>query len=98
MGRPQKLDDRDISRRVSEMEGWTYEDGSLRRQLRFADFVAAFSFMTRVAIHAEKADHHPDWSNVYNRVAIALNTHDAGGVTELDFDLAAKIDQEAARS
>lgn len=78
--------------------GWTLaEDGrAIRRSLRFADFCDAFAFMTRVALAAEKADHHPEWCNVYNRVDIRLTTHDADGLTERDFALAAVIDAAAA--
>ncbi|MEM1366137.1 MAG: 4a-hydroxytetrahydrobiopterin dehydratase [Pseudomonadota bacterium] len=68
------------------------QDGRLARQFKFANFNAAFGFMTRVAMLAEQADHHPEWSNVYNRVDIALTTHSAGGLTQLDFDLASGID------
>ena len=73
---------------------WTLApDGlSISRRFAFADFNAAFGFMTRVALAAEKADHHPEWSNVWNRVEIRLTTHDAGGLTEKDFALAAFID------
>jgi 4a-hydroxytetrahydrobiopterin dehydratase len=79
---------------LKEARRWTLSaDGrSIRRSFRFADFNEAFGFMTRVALAAEKADHHPDWSNVYNRVEIALTTHDAGGLTRRDFDLARAID------
>ena len=73
---------------------WTIEDGKLCRTFKFKDFSEAFAFMTRVAFLAEKQNHHPDWSNVYNSVHIALNTHDAGGaVTEKDHKLAAAIDK-----
>jgi len=68
---------------------------AIRRALRFPDFNAAFGFMTRVALRADKADHHPEWSNVYDRVEIVLTTHDAGGVTARDVDLARFIDQVA---
>lgn len=72
---------------------WTEENNQLVKQFVFADFVAAFGFMTKVAIAAEKMDHHPEWSNVYNRVEIKLRTHDAGNlVTEKDRKLAALID------
>ncbi len=76
---------------------WSLEPGgkAIRRSLKFADFNAAFGFMTRVALAAEKADHHPEWSNVWNRVDIRLTTHDAGGLTQRDFDLAAVIDAAA---
>lgn len=80
--------------RLKALPDWTYDGGAraIRRTLRFADFAEAFGFMTRVALLAEKADHHPEWSNVWNRVEIALTTHDAGGLTERDLDLAAAID------
>lgn len=73
---------------------WTLEpDGlAIARSLKFADFNAAFGFMAQVALAAEKADHHPEWSNVWNRVDIRLTTHEAGGLTEKDFALAAFID------
>jgi 4a-hydroxytetrahydrobiopterin dehydratase len=71
---------------------WRVENGKLRRDLVFPDFVSAFGFMTRVAILAEKADHHPEWFNVYNKVRIELTTHDAGGISERDFALAGQID------
>ncbi|MAI99206.1 MAG: 4a-hydroxytetrahydrobiopterin dehydratase [Nisaea sp.] len=79
---------------VAELPAWQVVAGqpAIRRQFTFADFNAAFGFMTRVAILAEKADHHPEWSNVYNRVEITLTTHDAGGVTAKDTALAAAID------
>ena len=80
--------------RLKELAGWRYdaEARAIRRAFVFADFSAAFAFMVRVALAAEKADHHPDWSNVWNRVEIALTTHDAGGVTDRDITLAATID------
>lgn len=73
---------------------WDYDDGrdAISRSFTFADFKEAFAFMTQVALMAEKADHHPEWSNVYNRVDILLTTHDAGGLSERDIDLAAQID------
>ena len=72
-----------------------YDDGSLTREFQFDNFVAAFGFMSSVALLAEKLDHHPNWSNVYNTVSIALNTHDAGGVTDFDFVLAGQINEAA---
>ena len=77
-----------------ELNGWRYDeaDNLIVRDLKFRDFSAAFGFMTRVALAAEKAGHHPEWNNVYNRVTIALSTHDAGGVTEKDISLARTID------
>jgi 4a-hydroxytetrahydrobiopterin dehydratase len=79
---------------LAGLAGWTYDaarNGIVKR-FAFPDFGAAFAFMTRVALEAEKADHHPEWSNVWNRVDILLSTHDAGGVTGKDIALAAKIE------
>jgi 4a-hydroxytetrahydrobiopterin dehydratase len=81
---------------LRELPGWELRDARLHRALVFADFAEAFAFMTRVALAAERLDHHPDWSNVWNRVAIALWTHDAGGITQRDVTLAKQI--EAALS
>ena len=78
-------------------ERWNETDGALRREFEFEDFSEAFGFMTRVALLVEQANHHPEWSNVYNTVTITLTTHDEGNtVTDLDRDLAAKIDQLVA--
>src|SRR4051812_49117330 len=77
--------------------GWSASDGSITREFTFADFVEAFGFMTSVALVAEKANHHPDWSNSWNKVTIALTNHDAGGVTEIDLHLAERIDDLAGR-
>ncbi|WP_295492191.1 4a-hydroxytetrahydrobiopterin dehydratase [Sphingorhabdus sp. EL138] len=87
---------RDIA--MQQLPQWTYDADAkgIRRTLRFADFAEAFGFMTRVAILAEKADHHPEWFNVYNRVEILLTTHDADGLSQRDIDLASKIDAIAA--
>lgn len=71
--------------------GWKLRDGALHRELRFRDFVTAFSFMTAVALIAERMNHHPDWTNVYATVTIRLSTHDAGRVTEKDVELAEAI-------
>jgi len=83
---------RDIA--MQQLPQWTYDADAkgIRRTLRFADFAEAFGFMARVAILAEKADHHPEWFNVYNRVEILLTTHDADGLSQRDIDLASKID------
>ena len=79
---------------LAELPAWTLrQDGlAIERSCRFADFSEAFGFMTRVALQAEKADHHPEWSNVYNRVAITLTTHDAGGLSSRDVAMAKAID------
>ncbi|HEV7722672.1 MAG TPA: 4a-hydroxytetrahydrobiopterin dehydratase [Iamia sp.] len=76
---------------ITVPEGWEVVDGKLHRQLEFADFSEAFAFMTRVALAAEKADHHPDWSNSWNTVTIDLVSHDAGGLTSRDAALAETI-------
>ena len=87
-----KLTDGDVLARLAGRPHWRLEQGRLVRELRFPSFVQAFAFMTRVAFAAEKRNHHPDWENVYDRVTIRLATHDAGGITERDFELAAAID------
>jgi 4a-hydroxytetrahydrobiopterin dehydratase len=82
---------------LARLSGWTAADGrdALVKGFRFADFNAAWAFMTRVALKAEQLDHHPEWSNVYNRVEVLLATHDADGVTELDVQLADFMDEVA---
>jgi 4a-hydroxytetrahydrobiopterin dehydratase len=76
-----------------KLKDWSFNGTYISRSFKFKDFVNAFSFMTAVAIEAEKMDHHPEWSNVYNNVTINLNTHSANGITRLDFDLAQSIDR-----
>ena len=78
----------------ANLKSWSFDGTFISRNFKFSNFVNAFAFMTSVALQAEKADHHPDWSNVYNTVNIKLNTHDAKGITQLDFDLAAIIDKQ----
>ncbi len=88
------------SQAVADLTEWTVHSGerpAIHRSLKFADFNTAFAFMTRVAMKAETMDHHPEWSNVYNRVTVLLTTHDAGGVTDLDTTMARFID-DAAKS
>lgn len=82
----------EVAGRLEEMPGWTHQDGKLCRVCQFGDFSEAFAFMTRVAMEAERLDHHPEWRNVWNKVEISLVTHDAGGITGLDFALAARIE------
>ena len=91
MPRPTQLTGAELAERLPSLPGWTVANGRLHRVFQFRDFSEAFGFMARVALIAEKMDHHPDWSNVYNRVTIDLMTHDAGGLTSLDCDLAARI-------
>lgn len=83
----------EVERRLATLDGWALREGKLYRACKFADFVEAFGFMSRVALLAEAANHHPEWSNVYNRVEIALTTHDAGGITGRDFALAEGINR-----
>ena len=89
-----KLSDEKTAQLVAEHPDWTLAANgeSIHRPFTFADFSAAFAFMTRVALLAEKADHHPEWANVYNRVDITLTTHDARGLSQRDADMAAAID------
>lgn len=77
---------------ASELPAWSLQNGKLQRELRFADFVEAFAFMTKVALVAEAMGHHPEWSNVWNRLTIALTTHDTGGLSNLDLEMARRID------
>jgi 4a-hydroxytetrahydrobiopterin dehydratase len=90
------LTDAQLSEALRALDGWTVEDGRLFRELQFDDFVRAFGFMCSVALVAQQMDHHPDWTNVYDRVSIHLHTHDRGGITGRDTDLAARIDALAA--
>jgi 4a-hydroxytetrahydrobiopterin dehydratase len=85
---PVRLRDEEIRHRLERLPGWTLQDGKLHREFRFPDFIRAFAFMTAAALRAEALGHHPEWSNVYNRVVVELVTHDAQGVTQLDFELA----------
>lgn len=87
----QTLSQEDIAARLGDLPGWTIADDKLRREFKFKNFVEAFGFMTSAAIEAERMDHHPEWSNVYNKVVVELTTHSAGGITELDFELAEKM-------
>ena len=89
---PTVLDAEALAAALAELDGWTVADDALHKTYTFPDFVAAFGFMARCALRAERADHHPDWSNSYSKVAIELTSHDAGGLTQRDFDLARAID------
>jgi 4a-hydroxytetrahydrobiopterin dehydratase len=92
------LNENEVTAAVGRLTGWSYDPTAkaLARELKFRDFSEAFAFMTRVALMAEKANHHPDWSNSYNKVSIRLSTHDAGGVTENDTKMAEAIGKMAA--
>jgi 4a-hydroxytetrahydrobiopterin dehydratase len=85
----------ELSRALAELPGWSLENGKLHREFRFPNFVRAFSFMSAVALVAEKHDHHPEWFNVYGKVVVDLTTHDAGGITHNDVELARKMNELA---
>ena len=93
-----KLTDEERDEALAALPGWSFdaERNAIARSFRFGDFGEAFAFMTRVALEAEKADHHPDWSNSWNRVEILLTTHSAGGLTAKDVALARRIEEMAA--
>jgi 4a-hydroxytetrahydrobiopterin dehydratase len=93
----EKLPTTEIAKRLQELDGWVLSDDGLyiNKTFKFANFVEAFGFMTQCAIHAEKLGHHPEWSNVYKTVEVKLTTHDASGLTELDFNLAKRMEKAA---
>jgi 4a-hydroxytetrahydrobiopterin dehydratase len=91
MSKPAVLSADDLAAGLEELEGWEEQDGALHRSLTFRDFSEAFGFMTRVALIAEKMDHHPDWSNSWNTVDISIASHDAGGITAQCLELATRI-------
>jgi 4a-hydroxytetrahydrobiopterin dehydratase len=95
MSRPVKLSEAEINTQLGGLPGWSLEAGKLHRQFQFGSFVEAFGWMSSVALVAESMGHHPEWSNVYNRVRVDLTTHDAGGITELDFTLARRMSELA---
>ena len=103
MARPKALSAVEIESRLSALNAasksgeWSIESEKLHRPFKFRDFAEAFAFMSEIAIRAEKMDHHPEWANVYNRVDVDLVTHDAGGLTELDFELATFMNRAADR-
>jgi 4a-hydroxytetrahydrobiopterin dehydratase len=90
--RAQKLNDKEIEEGIRKVQGWSLEKGKLHRSFECKDFVAAFGKMTQVALVAESMNHHPEWFNVWNKVVIDLSTHSVQGISNLDFELAAKID------
>jgi 4a-hydroxytetrahydrobiopterin dehydratase len=95
----QKLEAADLTEALATLPDWTYasQRGAISRDFAFADFVQAFAFMTQLALYAEKHDHHPEWSNVYNKVHVTLTTHDADGLTQRDTGMARFADQAYAR-
>ncbi len=92
-----KLSDSEIQTALTSRPGWTVVEGKLHREFKFQDFVQAFGFMTSAALVAESMNHHPEWFNVYSTVRVDLNTHDVGGISQLDFDLAEKMDALAGQ-
>ncbi|OJY06796.1 MAG: 4a-hydroxytetrahydrobiopterin dehydratase [Rhizobiales bacterium 63-22] len=94
-----RLSEEELQRALSGLEGWRKLEGreAIGRNFQFKDFNAAFGFMTRMALHAEKLDHHPEWFNVYNRVDVTLATHSANGITELDIEMAQRMNALAER-
>ncbi len=97
MATRRKLTAEEIEGAVAGLPGWQLVEGKLHREYRFPDFVHAFGFMATAAMAIEAMNHHPEWFNVYNRVRIDLTTHDAGGVTDRDVELAAKLESIAGR-
>lgn len=88
----EKLNDLQIKQALTKLTGWTYENGLITTSYKFKDFKETFAIMTRIAFECEAQNHHPEWENVYNSLSIKLNTHDVGGVTQNDFNLAATIE------
>lgn len=94
MAQRKALSPTEIKEKLAGLDGWSVVDNKLSRSFKFTDFVEAFGFMTKVAILAERMDHHPEWSNVYNQVKIELTTHSAdSSISELDFELAGQINE-----
>jgi 4a-hydroxytetrahydrobiopterin dehydratase len=91
------LTDAEVRQALTALPGWAVENAKLHREFRFADFVHAFGFMATAAIAIEKMNHHPEWSNVYDRVTVDLTTHDAGGISAKDFELARLLDSIALK-
>jgi 4a-hydroxytetrahydrobiopterin dehydratase len=92
-----KATEQEIQKAIAGLGSWTVESGKLHREYRFRDFVQAFGFMTQAALLAERAAHHLEWFNVYNKVVVDLTTHEAGGITQNDFDLAHEMEQIAGQ-
>ena len=92
----EKLSDEQIKKELSTLPGWNVTNGKLHKDFIFKDFIEAFGFMSQAAIHIEKMNHHPEWFNVYNKIKVDLVTHDAGGITQNDINLA-KIVNSLAR-
>jgi 4a-hydroxytetrahydrobiopterin dehydratase len=91
-----KATDQEIQAALAGLESWSLKEGKLHREYAFQDFVQAFGFMAQAALLAERAAHHPEWFNVYNKVIVDLTTHEAGGISEKDFDLARQMEELAS--
>ena len=89
----QKLSDQEIHTKLLKLQGWVFENGKLSKNFIFKDFISAFAFMSKIAQKAEEMNHHPDWFNSYRKVLINLSTHEVGGISRKDFDLAELIDE-----
>jgi len=92
-----KLAEQDLKSNLQQLANWTVKEGKLHREYKFADFAHAFGFMATAAVLIEKMNHHPEWSNVYNRVVVDLTTHDAGGITRRDVELAQVLEGIAGK-
>jgi 4a-hydroxytetrahydrobiopterin dehydratase len=90
-----KLDDQAISDQLAQLSGWSVDNNCLVKEFKFDDFKGAMRFINQLASAAEELNHHPDWSNSFNKVSLRLSTHSAGGITDKDFELAKKADQAA---
>ena len=88
-----KLSEQEISNKLSALKGWSAVNGKLHKEFQFKNFVQAFGFMTSIALVAESMNHHPEWFNVYNKVIIDLTTHDVGGISNFDFEFAARMEK-----
>jgi 4a-hydroxytetrahydrobiopterin dehydratase len=93
MGERKKLSEQEIAAALKSLDGWSVVNGKLHKEFKLKNFVQAFGFMSSVALIAEGMNHHPDWSNVYNRVVIDLVTHDLGGISSFDVEFASKVDK-----
>ncbi|MDZ7639991.1 MAG: 4a-hydroxytetrahydrobiopterin dehydratase [Bryobacterales bacterium] len=97
MAHAPKLSDLEIASILTSLSDWKVAEGKLHKEYRFADFVHAFSFMTAAALRIERMNHHPEWFNVYSTVRVDLTTHDSGGISQKDVDLARVLDELAAK-
>ena len=96
MSERRKLEESEIEAELAKLSGWSIESGKLHKAFQFTSFIEAFGFMTKAAITAEAMNHHPEWFNVYNKVVVDLTTHDLGGISTYDFELAKKMEEYAS--